>query len=151
MRGRRGSIAIESLLIAAVGLYFLIMAGRAVMAYGEGFAEDADRIFLMRATIEKIYSAVEMLDSCADGSVTTLMIYVPYNSTLRMWGNTIEGNVYQLSREYRSTGGRTYVYRVSLLRGNFKGTTELAHGWNKIRLVKEGGKVKTEVIWRSVR
>lgn len=147
----RGSVATEALIISAIAVMFLIIAGKALQAYGTAFAEDVDRILWLRESGYKIYSAVRALEICGTGSRDTLDVYVPEGGLLELSGDKIRLTIANLERNYPATGGTTtYTYEINT-GVNFSTSATLPPGWARIRLERTASGIDVTVLRTGIR
>jgi len=89
----RGSIALEFLLVVLAIAVYIGFTVKSVEVVGLQSAEDLSKMVRTRAAMTKIYNAVQFLAAGADGSSTTLYVYVPTGVNLTLRDNVIEANV----------------------------------------------------------
>ncbi len=89
----RGSIALEFLLVVLAIAVYISFTVKSVEVVGLQSAEDISKMVRTRAAMTKIYNAVQFLAAGADGSSTTVYVYVPTEVNITLFNNRIHAYV----------------------------------------------------------
>ncbi len=109
----KGSVSVEVLIILLVAVYLVLGVGRGFLDKGVYYASDVDRMAMLRASVEKLASAIDVASSGAVGTRITVYVRVPQNGRIEWSGNTVRGVLATLM-EYDACGGNACVYEVSV-------------------------------------
>ncbi len=90
---RRGSVALEFLLVVLAIAIYIAFTVKAVQVIALQSADDLSRMVRTRAVMTKIYNAVSFLAQGADGTTTTISVYVPQGVTITLSSNVIQAVV----------------------------------------------------------
>ena len=131
---RRGSVALEFLLVVLAIAVYIAFTVKAVQVIALQSADDLSRMVRTRAAMTKIYNAVSFLAQGADGTTTTISVYVPQGVDMTLSGNTVkavvstEGNLANLPN--CTDKNCTFTLRVPL---NFDASYTLSTGIVNVR------------------
>ncbi len=109
----RGSVSVEVLIILLVAVYLVLGVGRGFLDKGVYYASDVDRMATLRASVEKLASAVDVAASGAVGTRITVFVRVPQNGRVEWSGKTVRGILTTLM-DYNACGGNTCTYEVNV-------------------------------------
>ncbi|NPA77130.1 MAG: hypothetical protein GXN93_05265 [Candidatus Diapherotrites archaeon] len=141
----RGSVALEFLLVLLAVTMYAGVVLTAAQTISTGVAEDMSKMTRARVAMDKIYNAVQFLSAGADGSSTTVVVYVPTGARLILSGDTVEANV-SVDGNYASVPSCTSkycIFRIAHLPLSFDNTYTYTGGvYRTITLTNSSGQVK---------